>query len=123
MRLTWICCLVIRGAWGIRCRRLRHKAAITRLAPKIAEITADILLPCLSNLRLSLYDYQERLITDNLYAKVLAHLSDLPPVFQVNFTSLPAEAETFFKRIAELRYYKLRAFLTLDDIFAFLFKR
>jgi adenylate cyclase len=74
---------------------LRYNAAILKLAPKMAEIRAEILPPRLSNLRLSLYDYHERLITDNLYVKVLAHLSDLPPVFQVNFTALPPEAETF----------------------------
>jgi adenylate cyclase len=78
---------------------LRYNAAITKLAPKVAEITADILPPRLSNLRLSLYDYQEQLITDNLYAKVLAHLSDLPPVFQVNFTALPPEAENFLREL------------------------
>jgi adenylate cyclase len=74
---------------------LRHNAAIIKLAPKMAEITAEILPPRLSNLRLSLYDSQEQLITNNLYVKVLVHLSDLPPVFQVNFTALPPEAETF----------------------------
>jgi adenylate cyclase len=74
---------------------LRYNAAITKLAPKFAEITADILPAHLANLRLSLYDRQERLISDNLYVKVLKHLSDHPPVFQVNFTALPPEAETF----------------------------
>ncbi|MBM4287692.1 MAG: response regulator [Deltaproteobacteria bacterium] len=78
---------------------LRYNAAITKLAPKLAEITANILPAHLSNLRLSLYDYQERLITDNLYAKVLAHRSDLPPVFQVNFTALPPEAENFLREL------------------------
>jgi adenylate cyclase len=78
---------------------LRYNAAITKLAPKLAEITADILPSRLSNLRLSLYDYQERLISDNLYAKVLAHRSDLPPVFQVNFTALPPEAENFLREL------------------------
>jgi len=78
---------------------VRYQAAIIKLAPKMAEITAAI-LPCrLSNLRLSLYDHNDRLITDNLYAKVLAHLSDLPPVFQVNFTALPPEAENFLRAL------------------------
>ncbi len=73
----------------------RHNAAIVKLAPKMAEITGEILPSRLANLRLSLYDYHKRLITENLYAKVLAHHSDLPPVFQVNFTALPPEAEIF----------------------------
>ncbi len=74
---------------------LRHNAAIVRLALNMAEITGEILPSRLANLRLSLYDYHERLITENLYAKVLAHRSDFPPVFQVNFTALPPEAESF----------------------------
>jgi adenylate cyclase len=74
---------------------LRHNAAIIKLAPKMAEITAEILPPPLANLRLSLYDVGTRLITNDLYVKVLTHLSDHPPVFQVNFTAIPPEAETF----------------------------
>jgi hypothetical protein len=70
-------------------------AAIVKLAPDMAELTAEILPPRLSNLRLFLYDHQERLITDNLYVEVLKHLSDHPPLFQVNFTSITPEAETF----------------------------
>jgi adenylate cyclase len=77
---------------------LKYNAVIIKLAPKMAEIRAEILPPRLSNLRLSLYDYHERLITDNLYGKVLTHLSDLPSVFQVNFTALPLEAETFLAK-------------------------
>jgi adenylate cyclase len=72
-----------------------YQAAIIKLAPKMAEIAAAVLPPRLSNLRLSLYDHNDRLISDNLYGKVLTHLSDLPGVFQVNFTALPPEAETF----------------------------
>jgi adenylate cyclase len=75
--------------------KLNYKAIIVRLAPQMAEITAEILPPRLSNLRLSLYDRQERLITNNLYVKVLKHLSDHPPLFQVNFTSIPTEAGDF----------------------------
>jgi adenylate cyclase len=74
---------------------VRYQAAILKLAPKMAEITAAMLPPRLSNLRLSLYDHNDRLISDNLYGKVLAHLSDPPGVFQVNFTAIPPEAETF----------------------------
>jgi adenylate cyclase len=74
---------------------VRYQAAILRLAPKMAEISATMLPPRLSNLRLSLYDHDDRLISDNLYCKVLSHLSDPPGVFHVNFTALPPEAETF----------------------------
>jgi len=74
---------------------VRYQAAILRLAPKMAEIAAAMLPPRLSNLRLSLYDHNERLISDSLYGKVMMHLSDPPGVFHVNFTALPPEAETF----------------------------
>ena len=74
---------------------LRYNAAIIKLAPKMAEITAEMLPPPLSNLRLSLYDLGARLITSDLYVKVLTHLSNHPPVFQVNFTAIPPEAETY----------------------------
>jgi len=74
---------------------VKYQAAIIKLAPKMAEISAAMLPPRLSNLRLSLYDYNDRLISDNLYGKVLMHLSDHPGVFQVNFTAIPPEAETF----------------------------
>jgi hypothetical protein len=42
-----------------------------------------------------LYDYHDRLISDNLYGKVLMHLADPPGGFHVNFTAMPPEAETF----------------------------
>jgi adenylate cyclase len=77
---------------------VRYQAAIIKLAPKMAEITASILPPRLSNLRLSLYDNNDRLISDNLYGKVLTHPSELPGVFQVNFTAIPPEAETFLAK-------------------------
>jgi adenylate cyclase len=78
---------------------LRYNAAITKLSPKMAEITAAMLPPRLSNLRLSLYDHNDRLITDNLYGKVVTHRLDLPPVFHVNFTALPPEAEHFLREL------------------------
>jgi len=74
---------------------LRHNASIRKLAPRMAEITSQILPPPLSNLRVSLYDSGARLITNDLYGKVLTHLSANPPVFQVNFTAIPPEAETY----------------------------
>ncbi len=74
---------------------VRYQAAIIKLAPKMAEITAAILPPLLANLRLSLYDRHDRLVTDNLYGKVLTHLANPPGVFRVNFTAIPPEAETF----------------------------
>ncbi|MBM4302275.1 MAG: response regulator [Deltaproteobacteria bacterium] len=80
---------------GKHAGEVRYQAAIIKLAPKMAEITAAMLPPRLSNLKLSLYDYNDRLISGNLYGKVLMHLADHPGVFQINFTAIPPEAETF----------------------------
>ena len=81
---------------------LRNKALMTKLAAKMAEIKAETLPPRFANLRLSLYDFDARLITDNLYAKVLEYLSDTPPIFQVNFTAISSEAETFLTELLRL---------------------
>jgi adenylate cyclase len=75
--------------------RVKHNAEIVKLAPNMAEITGEISPPRLANLQLSLYDSYKQLITDNLYVKVLTHLSEQPPIFQVSFTAIPPEAETF----------------------------
>jgi adenylate cyclase len=80
---------------GKHVEEVRYQAAVIKLAPGLAEISAAMLPPLLANLRLSLSDYHDRLITDNLYGKVVTHLADPPGVFQVNFTAIPPEAETF----------------------------
>jgi hypothetical protein len=53
----------------------------------------------LSNLKLSLCDCHGNEITSDLYAKVTEVLSERPPTFRVNFTSVPLEAEMFFENI------------------------
>jgi len=78
---------------------LRNKAVMIKLAAKMAEIKAETLPPRFANLRLSLYDFDARLVTDNLYAKVLEYLSDTPPIFQVNFTAISSEADTFLTEL------------------------
>jgi hypothetical protein len=74
---------------------LGHGGAITKIARNMAEIHAKVLPSPLANLRISLYDPYDHEITDDLYGKVVAHLSEFPPVFLVHFTSIPPEAETF----------------------------
>ena len=74
---------------------LGHGGAITKIAPKMVEIHSKVLPSPLANLRISLYDPDDYEITDDLYGKVVAHLSESPPAFLVHFTSLPPEAETF----------------------------
>ncbi len=79
---------------------LQHHGAIVKMAPQMAEITGEILPSRLANLRLSLYDPDGLAITDDLYAKVVTHLSEAPPIFHVNFTSIPPEAATFLAKFA-----------------------
>ena len=81
--------------------KIQQEAAIVKLAPKMAAISAEILPFHLANLRLSLYDHNDRLITSDLYGKVLGPLSEHPAVFQVNFTSTPPEAEAFLTALLD----------------------
>ena len=74
---------------------LGHGGAITRIAPNMVEIQSEVLPSPLANLRISLYDPDDHEISDDLYGKVVARLSESPPAFLVHFTSLPPEAETF----------------------------
>ena len=74
---------------------LGHRGAITKIAPNMVEIHSEVLPAALANLRISLYDADDREITDDLYGKVEDHLSESPPAFLVHFTSVPPEAETF----------------------------
>ena len=74
---------------------LGHGGAITKIACNMVEIHSEVLPSPLANLRISLYDPDNQEITDDLYGKVVAHLSESPPAFLVHFTSVPSEAETF----------------------------
>jgi adenylate cyclase len=77
---------------------LGHGGAITKIAPKMVEIHSKVLPSPLANLRISLYDPDDHEITDDLYGKVVAHLSETPPAFLVHFTSVPPEAEAFLSK-------------------------
>ena len=77
---------------------LGHGGTITKIARNMAEIHAKVLPSPLANLRISLYDPYDHEISDDLYGKVVAHLSESPPAFLVHFTSVPPEAETFLAK-------------------------
>jgi len=77
---------------------LGHGGAIIKIAHNMVEIQSDVLPPLLANLRISLYDPCDHEITDDLYGKVVACLSDSPPALLVHFTSVPREAETFLAK-------------------------
>jgi adenylate cyclase len=75
-----------------------HGGTITKIAHNMVKIHSKVLPSPLANLRISLYDPDDHEITDDLYGKVVAHLSESPPAFLVHFTSLPPEAETFLAK-------------------------
>ena len=77
---------------------LGHGGTITKMSTKMVEIHSEVLPSPLANLRISLYDPDDREIADDLYGKVVAHLSESPPAFLVHFTSVPPEAETFLAK-------------------------
>jgi adenylate cyclase len=79
---------------------LGHEGTITKIAYNTVEIHSAVLPSPLANLRISLYDSDDHEISDDLYGKVVVHLSESPPAFLVHFTSVPPEAETF---LAQLR--------------------
>ena len=78
---------------------LGHEGAITQIAPNLVEIHSNVLHSPLANLRISLSDHDGHEITDDLYGKVVAHLSASPPAFLVHFTSVPPEAETCLAKL------------------------
>lgn len=75
-----------------------HEGAITKIAHNMVEIHSKVLPSPLANLRISLCDHDDHEISDDLYGKVVAHLSESPPAFLVHFTSLPPEAGTFLAK-------------------------
>jgi len=77
---------------------LGHGGAITKITPNRVEIHSEVLPSALANLRISLYDPDDHEISDDLYGKVVAHLSESPPAFLVHFTSVPPEAEAFLAK-------------------------
>jgi adenylate cyclase len=77
---------------------LGHGGAITKIAPNRVEIHSEVLPSALANLRISLYDPDDHEISDDLYGKVVAHLSESHPAFLLHFTSVPPEAEAFLAK-------------------------
>ncbi|MCP4406128.1 MAG: response regulator [bacterium] len=78
---------------------LLQLAETTRERTAVAE--TDKICRQLTNLKISLFDEHHREITKELYAKVIDVISLTPSTFRMNFTSVPPEAEKFFKRLRE----------------------
>lgn len=71
---------------------------IVRLHPESAEIRSECFPGKLTNLRITLYDGLGKEITAALYAKVTESGAPDGGGFIVRFTSVPAEAESFFEK-------------------------
>ncbi|MCJ7684788.1 MAG: adenylate/guanylate cyclase domain-containing protein [Desulfobacteraceae bacterium] len=76
-----------------------HKGTVVKMLDNVAEIRAGIAADKLTNLKISVSDYDGKEITTDLYAKVTRKVSDSPAIFRVNFTSIPPEAEGFLKGV------------------------
>jgi len=76
-----------------------HKGTVVKMLDNVAEIRAGISADKLTNLKISVSDYEGKEITTDLYAKVTRTVSDSPAIFRVNFTSIPPEAEGFLKGV------------------------
>ena len=75
------------------------KGAIRRLASHWGDIEVQTTFSKFTNLKLTLYDQHQAKISDELYAKVIAQISEQPLVFRVNFTAIPPEVRTTFAEI------------------------
>ena len=78
----------------------RYVGTLDRLFEKTAQISAEISVDKLVNLKISLFDYDKSEITSDLYAKVIKNVSKDPAVFHISLTSVPPEAATFFEHVA-----------------------
>ncbi|MCE5336051.1 MAG: response regulator [Desulfobacteraceae bacterium] len=77
-----------------------HQGIIHRLVDDAAEIISVVLPEHLSNLKIRVFDGEQKEVADNLYAKVIECFENEPRVsFRVAFTSVPSEAETYFRKL------------------------
>jgi adenylate cyclase len=76
-----------------------YTGTISKMTDRIAEIQTEVSAEKLTNLKIFLFDHQNREITSELYAKVIDTVSDDPPIFHINFTSVPPEADSFLTHI------------------------
>ena len=88
---------------GKHAGRDAYPGRIIRLSDLTGERLADVVSEqaCheLNNLKFSLFDSEQHEISGEIYAKVTLALSKTPPMFRVNFTSIPPEAEQFLSQL------------------------
>ena len=72
---------------------------ITKLFENLGEISCDVMLEKLTNLKISLLDVKNNTVINDLYGKITNKVREKPPTMIVNFTSLTPEATSFFGKI------------------------
>jgi adenylate cyclase len=77
----------------------RYVGTLDKMLEKTAQISAEISVDKLVNLKISLFDYDKNEITSDLYAKVIKNVSKEPAVFHISMTSVPPEAATFLEGV------------------------
>ena len=81
---------------------LEISGQIVSLSENAAEIVANIDWPELTNLKLSLYDSQENIVTRELFAKTKKHSDGTKHRIRIEFTSVPPEATAFLNNLQSL---------------------
>jgi class 3 adenylate cyclase/CheY-like chemotaxis protein len=76
-------------------------ARLTKLSEKGAEIESDSSLPPLSNIKLEIRDGEKKLVSSELYAKIVEVRGDDGRVLVVRFTAVPPEVEKFFGELRD----------------------
>jgi len=77
----------------------RYVGTLDKLLEKTAQISAEVSVDKLVNLKISLFDYDKNEITSDLYAKVIKNVSTEPAVFHISLTSVPPEAADFLESV------------------------
>jgi adenylate cyclase len=91
---------------GKHAARESRTGSLTGLAGNDALLECDTPLDELTDLKISLLDGRGKEISTELYAKVVKEVGETPPVVQVNFTSVPPEAERFLSKHQPTRLEK-----------------
>jgi len=76
-------------------------ARLTKLSDKGAEVESESSLPPLSNIKLEIRDGGMKLVSGELYAKIVEVRGDDGRVLVVRFTAVPPEVEKFFDELRD----------------------
>ena len=72
------------------------EGSVVRLSKNCAEITLDIPVEMMTNLKMNLVDVDEKLSARDFYGKVIKHSGENRLIHLVHFTSVPPEVDSYF---------------------------